>query len=73
MSSTCSARSSMTDPQCHDQCVSRLLDTRRKDSAAKRAAVLKTINELQREERRISRKLVIARAGAGDLPRPKSI
>jgi len=53
----------MTDPQSYEERVSRLLDTRRKDSAAKRAAVLKALSELQREERRISRKVVIARAG----------
>jgi hypothetical protein len=63
MSSTRSARSSMTDPQSYEERVSRLLDTRRKDSAAKRAEVLKALSELQREDRRISRKVVIARAG----------
>jgi hypothetical protein len=53
----------MIDPQCYDERVSRLLDTRRRDSAAKRAAVLKALSDLQKEDRRISRKVVIARAG----------
>jgi hypothetical protein len=34
-----------------------------KDSAAKRAAVLKALNELQRKDRRMSPKVVVARAG----------
>jgi hypothetical protein len=53
----------MTDPQSYDQRVSRLLATRRRDSAAKRAAVLNALDELRREDRLISRKAVIARAG----------
>ena len=53
----------MTDIQSYEQRVSRLTDTRRKDSAAKRAAVLKAIADLRREDRRISRRVVIARAG----------
>jgi hypothetical protein len=63
MSLTRWARSSMSDPQSYDERVSRLADSRRSDSAAKRAAVLKALNQLQREDRRISRKVVIARAG----------
>ena len=53
----------MTDVQSYEQRVSRLADTRRRDSAAKRAAVLKAIADLRREDRRISRRVVIARAG----------
>jgi Family of unknown function (DUF6262) len=53
----------MNDIQSYEQRVSRLTDTRRKDSAAKRAAVLKAIAELRREDRRITRGVVIARAG----------
>jgi Family of unknown function (DUF6262) len=53
----------MTDVQSYEQRVSRLADTRRKDSAVKRAAVLKAIADLRREDRRISRRVVVARAG----------
>jgi hypothetical protein len=53
----------MTDIQSYEQRVSRLADARRKDSAAKRAAVLKAIADLRREDRRISRRVVITRAG----------
>ena len=53
----------MTDPQSYEQRVTRLANTRREDSARKRAAVLKALDELRREDRRISRKVVIARAG----------
>jgi hypothetical protein len=53
----------MTDIQSYEQRVSRLTDARRKDSVAKRAAVLKAIADLRREDRRISRRVVIARAG----------
>ena len=53
----------MTDVQSYEQRVSRLADARRKDSAAKRAAVLKAIAELRREDRWITRRVVIARAG----------
>jgi hypothetical protein len=53
----------MTDIQSYDRRVTRLADARRKDSAAKRAAVLKAIADLRREDRRISRRVVIARAG----------
>ena len=53
----------MTDVQSYEQRVSRLADARRKDSAAKRAAVLNAIAELRREDRCITRRVVIARAG----------
>jgi hypothetical protein len=53
----------MTDSQSYDERVSRLLVTRRRDSADKRASVLMALDELRREDRRISRKAVIARAG----------
>ena len=53
----------MTDIQSYGQRISRLADARRKDSAAKRAAVLKAVADLRREERRISRRVVISRAG----------
>ena len=53
----------MTDIQSYEQRISRLADARRKDSAAKRAAVLKAVADLRREERRISRRVVISRAG----------
>jgi hypothetical protein len=50
----------MTNIQSYEQRVSRLTDARRNDSAAKRAAVLKAIADLRREDRRISRRVVIA-------------
>jgi len=53
----------MTDIQGYEQRISRLADARRKDSAAKRAAVLKAVAELRREDPRISRRVVISRAG----------
>src|SRR5262249_36092251 len=53
----------MTDPQSYEQRVMRLADTRRQDSARKRAAVLEALAQLRREDRRISRGIVIARAG----------
>jgi Family of unknown function (DUF6262) len=53
----------MTDDQSNEQRISRLADARRKDSAAKRAAVLKAVADLRREDRRISRRVVISRAG----------
>ena len=52
----------MTD-QSYERRVARLTDARRKDSAAKRAAVLKAITELRREDRRITRRVVTNRAG----------
>jgi Family of unknown function (DUF6262) len=53
----------MTDIQSYEQRVSRLADARRKESAAKREAVLKAVADLRREDRRISRRAVISRAG----------
>ncbi|MBU9766958.1 hypothetical protein FR943_24365 [Mycobacterium sp. TNTM28] len=53
----------MTDVQSYEQRVSRLTDARRKDTATKRAAVLNALTDLRREDRRISRRVVIARAG----------
>ncbi|TDK98147.1 DUF6262 family protein [Mycobacterium paragordonae] len=53
----------MTDIQSYEQRTSRLAEARRKDSAAKRAAVLKAVADLRREDRRISRRAVISRAG----------
>jgi Family of unknown function (DUF6262) len=53
----------MTDIQSYEQRVSRLSEARRRDSASKRAAVLAVLTELKREDRRISRRVVIARAG----------
>jgi hypothetical protein len=53
----------MSDLQSYEQRVTRLAYARRKDSAAKRAAVLKAIADLRREDRAISRRVVIARAG----------
>lgn len=53
----------MTDIQSYEQRISRLADARRKDSAAKRAAVLKAVADLRREDRRISRRAVVSRAG----------
>lgn len=53
----------MTDNQGYDQRVARLSKARRGDSANKRAAVLAALAELQREDRRVTRTAVIARAG----------
>lgn len=53
----------MTDLQSYERRVSRLAEARHKDSVAKRAAVLKALTELRSEDRRISRRVVIARAG----------
>jgi chromosome segregation ATPase len=53
----------MTDIQSYEQRVSRLSEVRRRDSSSKRAAVLAALTELKREDRRISRRGVIARAG----------
>ena len=52
----------MTDLQSYEERISRLTNARRKDSAAKRAAVLRALNELRREDRRITRRTVIGRA-----------
>ena len=61
-SSTRSDRSPMTDVQSYEERISRLTDARRKDSAAKRAAVIRAVDELRREDRHISRRVVISRA-----------
>jgi Family of unknown function (DUF6262) len=61
--SRCWAEQPMTDFQSYEQRVSRLSEVRRRDSASKRAAVLAALTELKREDRRISRRVVIARAG----------
>jgi protein subunit release factor A len=53
----------MADNQTYAQRVSRLAEVRRKDSASKRGAVLAALSELKREDRRITRRAVIARAG----------
>lgn len=53
----------MTDVQSYEERISRLADARRKDSAAKRAAVIRVVDELRREDRHISRRVVISRAG----------
>jgi hypothetical protein len=53
----------MTDLQSYEERISRLADARRKDSTAKRAAVIRAVDELRREERHISRRVVISRAG----------
>lgn len=53
----------MTDLQSYEERISRLTNARRKDSGAKRAAVLRALNELRREDRRITRRTVIGRAG----------
>lgn len=53
----------MTDNQGYEQRIARLSEARRGDSANKRAAVLAALGELQREDRRVTRTAVIARAG----------
>jgi hypothetical protein len=53
----------MTDSQSYQQRVARLSEVRRRDSASKRAAVLDALADLQREDRPITRRAVIARAG----------
>jgi hypothetical protein len=53
----------MTETQSYDQRVSRLAAARRKDTATKRAAIIKAIADLRREDRRINRRVVITRAG----------
>jgi hypothetical protein len=53
----------MTDRQSYESRVSRLTEARRKDTADRRAAVLTALAQLRREDRRISRRTVIARAG----------
>ena len=56
-------RHSMSDIQGYEQRVSRLSAARGRDSASKRTAVLAAIAELKREDRQISRRVVITRAG----------
>jgi chromosome segregation ATPase len=53
----------MPDNQSYAQRVSRLSAVRRGDSATKRQAVLTALAELKREDRQITRRVVIARAG----------
>ena len=53
----------MSNIQSYERRVSRLSAARRRDSVSKRAAVLAAIDELKHEDRQISRRLVIARAG----------
>ena len=53
----------MTDLQSYEERISRLADARRKDSATKRAAVIRAVDELRREDRPINRRVVISRAG----------
>jgi hypothetical protein len=53
----------MTDHQSYESRVPRLTEARRKDTADRRTAVLTALAQLRREERMISRRTVIARAG----------
>jgi Family of unknown function (DUF6262) len=53
----------VTDNQGYERRIARLSKARRGDSANKRAAVLAALAELQREDRRVTRTAVIARAG----------
>jgi hypothetical protein len=53
----------VTDNQGYEQRIARLSKARRGDSANKRAAVLAALADLQHEDRRVTRKAVIARAG----------
>jgi chromosome segregation ATPase len=53
----------MSDIQSYERRVSRLSAARRRDSVSKREAVLAAIDELKHEDRQISRRVVIARAG----------
>lgn len=61
--STHSANSPMTDVQTYERRVARLAESRRRDTIARRAAVTTAIRELQREDRPVTRRAVIARAG----------
>ncbi len=63
MRSRCWAEQPMTDSKTYEQRVTRLSESRRRDSADKRAAVLAALADLQREDRPITRRAVIARAG----------
>ncbi|SKQ48013.1 Uncharacterised protein [Mycobacteroides abscessus subsp. abscessus] len=53
----------MDDPQSYEHRVARLTRARRHDTAVKRAAVIKAIHDMRREDRPITRRAVIARAG----------
>jgi hypothetical protein len=53
----------VTDNQDYEQRIARLSKARRGESASKRSAVLAALAELQREDRRVTRTAVIARAG----------
>lgn len=53
----------MTDPQTYEQRVARLAEARRRDTTTKRAAVTAALQALQREDRPVTRRTVIARAG----------
>lgn len=53
----------MDDRQSYSRRVARLAESRRRDSERKRAAVAKALQELQREDRPVTRRAVIARAG----------
>ncbi len=53
----------MTDSQTYEQRVTRLSAARRRISADKRAAVLSALDDLTREDRHVTRRAVIARAG----------
>jgi uncharacterized coiled-coil protein SlyX len=61
--SRCWAEQPMTDNQSYQQRVARLSEVRRRASTDKRAAVLAALADLQREDRRITRRTVIACAG----------
>lgn len=53
----------MDDRQTYQRRVVRLAESRRRDSERKRAAVAKALQDLQREDRLVTRRAVIARAG----------
>lgn len=53
----------MTDSQTYEQRVTRLSAARRRISADKRAAVLSALDDLTREDRHVTRRAVITRAG----------
>jgi hypothetical protein len=53
----------MSDSQTYEERVTRLSAARRRISADKRAAVLSALDDLTREDRHVTRRAVIARAG----------
>lgn len=53
----------MTDAQTYERRVARLASARKQDTENKRAAVTKAIQDLRREDRPVTRRAVIARAG----------